>query len=52
MLIHFSITESIMKERDEKKIVVGDFIDRLRELVLNQPDLLNKDIIIAQAPIL
>ncbi len=37
-----------MKERDEKKIVVGDFIDRLREIAKDPPEMLNRTIITAQ----
>ena len=46
--IAFSITSQIMKERDLKNIQVGDFIDRLREIVKNLPEKLNEKIITVQ----
>ena len=37
-----------MKERDEKNVAVGDFIDRLREIAKDPPEMLNRTIITAQ----
>ena len=37
-----------MKERDEKNIVRGDFIDRLREMAKNPQEPINRTVITAQ----